>query len=310
IEKFELHLDVTQDNITAIDLIADNSSFSRQKIKQIMKNGSVWLTLHAPKTEQTSDKKNSSTQRIRRAKKQLLNGQILHCYYNEAIFNQQPLQPTLIADEQDYSIWFKPAGMLSQGSKYGDHCALYRWVETNLKPQRNAFIVHRLDKATSGLIMIAHSKTAAAALSQLFAHGAVDKYYKAIIHGCLPCDFTLPMILDERLENKAARTKILSSRKLTKTLTQTTGQVSLEASLLDIQILTGRKHQIRQHLANIGHPIIGDRLYGSGEVDAYDLCLTAYKTAFISPFDTKNKHYELDSSYYPKLELKVENENN
>ncbi len=299
IEKFELHLDVTQDNITAIDLIADNSSFSRQKIKQIMKNGSVWLTLHAPKTEQTSDKKNSSTQRIRRAKKQLLNGQLLHCYYNEAIFNQQPLQPILIADEQDYSVWFKPAGMLSQGSKYGDHCALYRWVETNLKPQRNAFIVHRLDKATSGLIMIAHSKTAAAALSKLFAEGGVDKYYKAIIHGKLS---SAPLILDEVLDNKTARTKILHSQTLDQNLHQKPNhKINTTTSLLDIKLLTGRKHQIRQHLANIGHPIIGDRLYGSGEADGYDLCLTAYKMIFLSPFNTQNKHYELDSSYYPSL---------
>ena len=294
IEKFDLHLDVTQDNITAIELIAENSSFSRQKIKQIMQNGAVWLT--------HSNKKNHSTQRIRRAKKQLSSGQVLHCYYNEAIFNQQPLQPTLISDEQDYSIWFKPSGMLSQGSKYGDQCALYRWVETHLKPQRNAFIVHRLDKATSGLMIIAHSKTAAARLSKLFADGGIDKYYKAIIHGELSPEEQLPLILDAVLDNKTARTKILHSQSLSQNSDQTAdNKIATPASLLDIQLLTGRKHQIRQHLANIGHPIIGDRLYGTGEADGYDLRLTAYKMIFLSPFDTQDKCYELDSAYFPSL---------
>lgn len=294
-KQFDLHLNVIRDNITAIDLLAENIPFSRQKIKQIMHNGAVWLT-------DNHNNKSSSTQRIRRAKKILSSRQVLHCYYNEEIFNQKPLEAILITDEHDYSIWFKPAGMLSQGSKYGDHCALYRWVESHLKPQRNAFIVHRLDKATSGLMLIAHSKKAAASLSKLFAEGSIKKYYKAIIHGNLPAGKTLPFILDEILGSKTAQTKILQCQMLKQKLKQKSdNKEHTTASLLDIQLLTGRKHQIRQHLANIGYPVIGDRLYGSGHIDGYDLHLTAYKIIFISPFDSLGKHYELDSSYYPSL---------
>lgn len=281
-KTFEIHLDIIQNDRTAIDLLAEQTLFSRQKIKQIMHQGAVWLT------------QNKTTKRIRRAKRNLTTGQVLHLYYDEKVLAQIPPEPQLVADEKDYSVWFKPAGMLSQGSKYGDHCVLYRWVETHLQPQRNAFIVHRLDKATSGLMLIAHSKTAAAVLSAMFRERSIDKYYKALVHNNLHPTAKIPIIIDQPLDEKQARTKVLHSHEIR-------DNNNNAYSLLDIQILTGRKHQIRQHLANINHPIVGDRLYGRGTEDGFKLGLTAYKIKFISPFDQQNKHYELNSQDYPTL---------
>ena len=240
-----------------------------------MQKGAVWLT------------QGQSTRRIRRASKKLRMGQTLHLYYDAHVLQQTEYSARLIVDEGDYSVWYKPSGMLSQGSKYGDHGAIYRWAETHLQPQRNAFLVHRLDKATSGLILIAHSKKAAAALAKMFSERSIDKYYKALVQG-IP---QVPMSIDKALENKKALTKILSLEQINNT----------DNSLLDIQILTGRKHQIRQHLSHIKHPVIGDRLYGNAESDSIDLCLTAYKIIFISPFDKQKKHYELGSELYPSL---------
>ena len=261
--------------MTAIDLLAEHTDFSRQEIKQVMQKGALWLT------------QDKSTRRIRRATKKLQTGQILHLYYDANILAQSGFQPELIADEKDYSVWFKPAGMLSQGSKYGDHCTISRWAETHLQPQRNAFTVHRLDKATSGLILIAHSKKAAIDLSRLFSEREISKYYQALVHG-IP-RMPLPFLIDSPLQNKQAITRILSSQ----------NSSDENYSLLDIQILTGRKHQIRQHLAKIGHPVMGDRLYGKGITDNRDLCLTAYKMSFCSPFDKQKKNYELGSGYFP-----------
>lgn len=275
-EKFELHLSISNNEMTAIDYLAKKTNFSRNKIKQIMQKGAVWLT------------QNKSTRRIRRAGNKLRAGQVLHLYYDSHILARSDFDAKLIADEKDYSVWFKPAGMLSQGSKFGDHCAIYRWAETHLQPQRNAFLVHRLDKATSGLILLAHSKKAARILSQQFSERRINKYYKAVVHG-IP---QIPQSIDEPLAGKPAITKIIAMQ------TSNTGRYSL----LDIQILTGRKHQIRQHLAMIGHPIVGDRLYGDNcddQVQQPNLCLTAYKTTFISPFDQQKKHYELGDEFYP-----------
>jgi len=269
-QKFDKHLTVKSDNITAIDILAEHTDFSRQKLKQIMKQGAVWLT------------QGQSTRRIRRASKKLSAGQIVHLYYNAGVLQETDFAAQLIADEGDYSVWFKPSGMLSQGTKYGDHSAIYRWAETHLQPQRNAFLVHRLDRATSGLIIIAHSKKAATALAELFSQRAVNKYYKALVNGVLNAPVTINKILD----NKKALTKILSAETLD----------NEQYSLLDIQLLTGRKHQIRQHLSSLGHPIVGDRLYANEKEYNTDLCLTAYKIDFTSPFDQQEKHYELQKS--------------
>jgi len=277
-EKFELHLNISGNDLTAIDYLTEKTNFSRNNIKQIMHKGAVWLT------------QNQSTRRIRRASNKLKAGEILHLYYDAHILSQSHFDAKLIADEKDYSVWYKPSGMMSQGSKYGDHCAIYRWAETHLQPQRNAFLVHRLDKATSGLILIAHSKNAARQLSQLFSEHQIHKYYKAMVHGIAQA----PQTIDKPLADKQAITKILALQE----------NFHDRYSLLDIQILTGRKHQIRQHLATIGHPIVGDRLYGDRANEAeqqYDLGLTAYKITFLSPFDHQKKHYELGNEFYPSF---------
>ena len=276
IEKFNKHLTVESDNITAIDILAEHTDFSRQKLKQIMKQGAVWLT------------QGQSTRRIRRASKKLSPGQIVHLYYNAQILQETDFAAQLIADEGDYSVWFKPSGMLSQGTKYGDHSAIYRWAETHIQPQRNAFLVHRLDRATRGLILIAHSKKAAAALAKLFSQRAIHKHYKALVKGTLQA----PITINKTLENKTAVTKILSAEIL----------YDGQYSLLDIQLLTGRKHQIRQHLSSLGYPIVGDRLYANEKEYNTNLCLSAYKIQFTSPFDQQKKHYELGREFYPSLE--------
>ena len=273
--KLEIHLKVIQSQLTAIDLIAESTPLSRQKIKQAMQKGAVWLT------------SGKTTKRIRRATRQLNIGQILHLYYNAVILAQNPPEPELVADEGDYSVWIKPHGMLTQGTKFGDHCAIYRWAELNLQPQRPAFLVHRLDKATSGLMLLAHSKTAAAKLTSLFSSREMHKFYKALVHG-RPAG-VLPVTLETPVEGKQALTRILDIK----------SNADKHFSLLDLQILTGRKHQIRQQLATAGHAVVGDRLYGTGFRDKRDLCLVAYKLMFTSPFDRQQKLYQLDENHYP-----------
>ena len=65
----------------------------------------------------------------------------------------------------------------------GDHCTIYRWAEQQLKPERPAFIVHRLDRAASGLIILAHSKKMAQTFSQLFKNHDIQKQYRATVEG-------------------------------------------------------------------------------------------------------------------------------
>lgn len=156
LESKEFHVDVTDAACNAVELLASETGFSKQKIKQAMQKGAVWMT----------DKK--GTQRLRRQSKKLYVGTTVHFYFDPDVLKQTVDDAILVADEGEYSVWYKPRGMLSQGSKWGDHCSINRWVEQHLVPQRLAFVVHRLDRFASGLIIIAHKKKTATSLADLF----------------------------------------------------------------------------------------------------------------------------------------------
>lgn len=273
----EFHAQVIDPSIPAAELLKQQSSLSKQQIKQAMKKGAVWI----------SDA-DSSHKRLRRVDKILKFGQQVHLYYDAQILGLQVDAAVLIADEGDYSVWYKPYGMLSQGSKWGDHCTINRWVEQNHHPQRPAFIVNRLDRAAQGLMLIAHTKSAASALSGLFAKRSINKQYTALVSGLFP----EKLLLDTPIGEKSA----VSSASLL------VYDLKTKQSLVSVEIETGRKHQIRKHLSGVGFPIIGDRLYGPDIGDlAINLCLVSSYLAFKCPLTGTDKSYRLKDDYLPKV---------
>lgn len=274
LNRFEKHIEVTSPNVIAVDLLAGETGLSKQKIKQVMVKGAVWLTL------------GSKTQRLRRAKKTLSVGHVLHIYFDSKVLNTTPQKPLLINDEGQYSVWNKPYGLLSQGSKWGDHCTLTRWAEQNLLPKRPSFLVHRLDRAANGLIVIAHEKKAAAALSTLFQQRKIIKRYHIWVHR----EFN-------ELATKQNPIKIdsdIDGRTAVSYFTRLKFDPVHNRSLLDVSIDTGRKHQIRIHSALQGYPIIGDRLHGY-DTDKEDLQLSAYYLSFQCPYTHEQKVFDLRS---------------
>ena len=273
--KFEKHIEVNVADQKAVDVLSIETELSKQLVKRAMKKGAVWLS------------RNNTTQRIRRADKLLKKNDSLHIYYDEEVLFKKPDNAILISDEGEYSIWCKPYGMLSQGSKWGDHCTINRWVETNLQPQRSAFIVNRLDRAASGLMIIAHKKTTAAYFSKLFQQRQVDKRYLAVVYGCFPELKDINTDIDDK--PAISHVKKIKYNKV------------LDQSLLEVTIETGRKHQIRKHLSESGYPIVGDRLYGNGKKEEKDLCLTSCYLGFVSPVNNENKIYVLEDNLLPTL---------
>jgi tRNA pseudouridine32 synthase/23S rRNA pseudouridine746 synthase len=268
--KIESHVVVESSGQNAVDLLQQASGLAKQRIKFAMTQGAVWVT------------RDSHTQRLRRAKRKLREGDELHLYYDDELLAEVPAEPTLVADVGEYSVWNKPYGLRSQGSKWGDHCTVGRWAERHLQPERPAFTVHRLDRAANGLILVAHSKSMAATLSKIFQSPKVEKRYLAYVAGDLS-DQVNPLRVDQPIDGRNAVSEISFE------------EVSADKSqsLVEVRIETGRKHQIRRHLADIGHPVIGDRLYGTGEMDGVDLQLTAYLLAFRCPVTDKKVEYRI-----------------
>ncbi|RYY04367.1 MAG: RluA family pseudouridine synthase [Gammaproteobacteria bacterium] len=279
-QKFEFT--VTKPEQTALDLLAEGSGLSKQRIKDAMNKGCVWWTLKG------------KTLRLRRATKVLFKGSKIQFFYDEQVLARKPETAELIHDAGLYSIWFKPAGMLAQGSQWGDHCSILRWVEVNgeslysanrdiYSAKRECFLVHRLDADAAGLMIIAHDSQHAAKLSVLFQGRDIKKYYQAwVVDDCeLP---EAGMTLNYELDGKSAITHIKRIG------------VANNATLLDVHIETGRKHQIRRHLANIGHPIVGDKVYGTKA--KVGLQLLAYRLEFVCPVTQRNLTVELDKELH------------
>ncbi len=269
-DHIEAHVKIESPEDSSIDLLQQATELSKQRIKLAMTQGAVWIT------------RGKNTQRLRRAKRVLRVGDEVHLYYDAAILAEIPPEPTLIADLGAYSVWNKPFGLRSQGSKWGDHCTLVRWAERHLQPERTGFTVHRLDRAANGLMVVAHSKKTAAVFSKLFREREVEKRYRALVWG----DFSgqpSPLRVEQPIDEKEAISEF--------SFHKSKGNGS--RSLLDVQIETGRKHQIRRHLAELGYPVIGDRLYGRGEEDGVDLQLTACLLAFHCPVNDEQVEYRL-----------------
>ncbi len=153
-------------------------------------------------------------------------------------------------------------------------------------------IVHRLDKDTSGLIVVARSDKAMQGMQRLFKDGLLEKVYSAIVRGLPPGKGTVESEIGRSRRDRKKMASLQSGGRLAITdylLREALG----DYSLLEIRIHTGRTHQIRVHMSDIGHPVVGDRQYGGrrggvkkGEKEEFDpgrQMLHAWKLSFKHP---------------------------
>lgn len=233
----------------AVDLLSVASGLAKLRLKEAMTKGAVWLRPARGKP-----------QRLRRATAEVRAGDTLRLCYDEKILAAQVPQPLLLEDHRAFSLWFKPAGLLAQGTDFGDFCSLLRLVELHFKQKRKVFPVHRLDREVSGLVLVAHEPKSAARLSRCFAERLVAKGYLAGVKGRI--DKGEELLLNANLDGKPALTRVLGLAY----------QAELNESLLLVKPETGRLHQIRRHLADHGTPILGDYRYGGAGQSVMRLC--------------------------------------
>ncbi len=161
-------------------------------------------------------------------------------------------------------------------------------------------IVHRLDKDTGGLMLVAKSDNAHRSLSEQLKDKTLNREYKALIKGRLKEDFVVEGFLSRNPKNREQMILTqISTGKYSKTIFSV-DKVFDHYTLLNCKLTTGRTHQIRAHLKSINHPIVGDKLYGGADksIKTSGQLLFAYKINFIHPKTNQKMQFEVNLPDY------------
>jgi 23S rRNA pseudouridine1911/1915/1917 synthase len=197
-----------------------------------------------------------------------------------------PAALRLVHEDEDLIVVDKPSGLLTIATEQERQRTAYRMLADYVTaPGAGArlFIVHRLDRETSGLICFAKSAAAKRVLQEQFAARTVQRVYSAVVEGRMSQD---EGVLTDRLaEGRSLRVRPTSDR--VRGREAITRYRVLErrrsSTWLELSLVTGRRGQIRAQLAGAGHPVVGDRDYGSRRDPLRRLCLHATRLGFRHP---------------------------
>ena len=201
----------------------------------------------------------------------------------------QDIPLEILYQDKHLAVVVKPCGMVVHPAAGNDDGTLVNALLFHLDSlsgiggEMRPGIVHRLDKDTSGLMLVAKDDATHAALSQQLSDRQMEKHYRAIVFGRMKEP-------DGVIEKPIGRSKtdrkkmaVDENGRWAKTEWKVLKEYP-DRTLLDVHIITGRTHQIRVHMASIGHPVLGDPLYGHKRMpDAPRLMLHAYSLEFTHP---------------------------
>ena len=264
---------------TVCDLLASETGLSKSKIKDAMNKGALWVGKEKGQVGPIG-----KLRRLRKATAMLHPGMRIEFHYDEKLLALKPPKARLLEDLKEYSVWYKPAGLMAQGTMYGDHCSLLRHVEINFGNSREFFLVHRLDREAAGLMLIAHTKKAAAELSEIFRNNLIIKKYRVEVLGN-PAEKCSKGTIDLSLDGKTALTEYEVE----------SYHPASNTSIVDVTIKTGRLHQIRRHFDMIGCPVMGDPKYGQGNKNKEGMKLEAYSLRFECPIRKTEVEYNFSN---------------
>ena len=223
------------------------------------------------------------------AKREVAHGEVVDVV-SKAVARQLPPGLTILHEDADVIVVLKANGLLTVATE--------RERETTAQAHLNAYlgakrreerihVVHRLDRETSGVLVFAKNFHACERLKEQFAEHSVDRVYVAVVEGVIdPPSGTIRSHLFERPDLKMVSVEPRADAKLAVTHYRTI-KSNAKYSMLEVTLETGRKNQIRAHLSETGHPVIGDRMYGATSNPIDRLALHARLLGFVHPTTEK-----------------------
>lgn len=254
------------------------SDYSRSKIQSFIKDGCVFVN---------SSVKKSSYQ-IREGDKIEINLPDI----SELKIEPQNIPLEIVYEDENMLVVNKPSGMLTHPTSLElentlVNALLYKFGE-NLSDINGEFrrgILHRLDRNTSGLLMIAKNNAAHEFLAQQIKNHLVTKKYRAVLKGNYPKDEDRIELPIGRNPNHPHKMTVRDDGKESVTLLKVLKRYN-EATYVELTLITGRTHQIRVHTSHLKHPVYNDTLYGAGKgkVTTQEQVLQSYFLRFTKPF--------------------------
>jgi len=198
----------------------------------------------------------------------------------------------IVFKDEFLTIVNKPQGLTTQGTMCYDVNHLYYFVKQHCKSYVG--LHHRLDRDTSGLILFTLKKEANKPVSEMFKNKKIEKTYIAVVNGILKKKKEIDFPIGRIPASQPAKwwTNMPNSKEA-KTIVKPL-KTGKKYSLIEAMPLTGRTHQIRVHLASIGHPILGDRFYNAEEKENFSLMLHCKRLRFNHPITGKKITVETD----------------
>ena len=253
---------------------------SRNSVKSILTRGQVTV----------------DGQMIKQHNYSLAKGQKVSILKNQAAMKQNQLTGVKILHEDDDIIVVnKEAGILTMASKNEKDLTVYRQLTDYVKetdPRNRIFIVHRLDKDTSGVLLFAKNEEVKEALQSNWHTVVKERMYMALVEGIVgKKEGTITSWLKESKTFKVYSSPTDNGGQHAVTHYKKV-QSSKQFTLLEVHLETGRKNQIRVHMESIGHPVVGDKKYGSTINPIKRLGLHAAQLALLHPRTGKLVSYE------------------
>lgn len=225
------------------------------------------------------------------------------CNFDE--INNEKIMPEnidikVLYEDNNIAIINKPSGMLTHPTSKEKNGTLVNALLAKFKTLSNINgefrqgIIHRLDRNTSGLLIIAKNNNAHEKIAQMIKDRTIEKHYRTIVKGIISEDITINEPIGR---NKSQPNKMCVTPDGKPSLTEIHILKQFDdATYLDVNLKTGRTHQIRVHLSYINHPVYNDTLYGFGKmkIKTDEQVLQSYKLKFINPFDNKLIDIEIE----------------